>query len=72
MNSIVIFDLKFTFRGYPEDQIVRKNRVVSVEKLARRISRSVMNVRIIGENGNVDVTGPFPPKRLSKNGECMI
>jgi hypothetical protein len=68
MNGIVIFDLKCALCGYPKEQVVRKDWVSSIEELERCISRSVVDTCIVGENGSVDVTAPFPPKLLPKRG----
>jgi hypothetical protein len=68
MNGIVIFDLKCALRGYPKEQVVREDWVSSIEELERSISRSVVDTCIVGENGTVDVTIPFPPKLLSNHG----
>jgi hypothetical protein len=66
MNGIFIFDLKCALCGYPKENVVRKDRVPSIEEFERCISRSVVDTCIVGENGNVDVTTPFPPKILPK------
>jgi hypothetical protein len=66
MNGIVIFDLKCVLCGHPKEQVVRKDWVSSIEEFERCISRSVVDTCIVGENGSVDVTDPFPPKLLPK------